>query len=307
MDIRRVAAYAAIYLLWGGAYVAIRRLVEVLPPFFAAGLRYGLAALFLLPVLLLFARPAITRRQAFNGAWSGITLLVFGYSVVFWTEQRLPSWLVAVLMSTTFLWTYLGESLVLRSYRFRLRMLPLLLLGIAAMPLVAGGRGADGRAISVMPAIATLLCAMCWSCGSLAVKAIDMPHSPVQTAAIQMGVSSIILLIFSWFLGEWRRMPSLGQTAWWQPAVAMAFLVIGSSVLGFVAYHWLMAHEPASRVATSAYVNPLVAMLVGIVAMHEHNTALQLAGAAAVLASIVLIWHSQFAREPLRAVAGAES
>jgi len=74
-------------------------------------------------------------------------------------------------------------------------------------------------------------------------------------------------------------------------------------VLGFVAYHWLMAHEPASRVATSAYVNPLVAMFVGIVAMHERNSALQLAGAAAVLASIVLIWSVRFAWEPVWAVA----
>jgi drug/metabolite transporter (DMT)-like permease len=303
MDIRRIAAYAAIYLLWGGAYVAIRLLVEVIPPFFAAGLRYGLAALFLVPALLLSAMPAMTRRQAWNGAWSGITLLVPGYSVVFWTEQRLPSWLVAVLMSTTFLWTYLGESLVLRSYRFQLRMMPLLLLGVAAMPLVAGGGGPDGRAISIVPAIATLLCAMCWSCGSLAVKTIDLPRSPVQTATIQLGVSGIVLLAFSWFLGEWRKVPSLARAAWLQPSLAMGFLVIGSSVLGFVAYHWLMAHEPASRVATSAYVNPLVAMFVGIVAMHERNSALQLAGAAAVLASIVLIWSVRFAWEPVWAVA----
>lgn len=292
MDIRRISAYAAIYLLWGGAYLAVRILVQACPPFFAAGLRYCLAALCLVPVVLAQGPGAPTWRQALNAMWTGAMMLAAGYGVVFWAERRLPSWLVAVLVSTTFLWTYLGECFVLRRFRFRAAMLAPLLIGLAGMPLLVGG-DAHRSEVSMLSALAVLLGALCWAAGSLAVKWIDMPASPTQTAGIQLAIAGVLLLGLSAALGEWHNASVLARFFMWQPLVAMAYLVVGASVLAFVAFHWLLAREPAYMVATSAYVNPMVAMILGIAAAHERSTPLQLAGALAVLASVVAVWRMQ--------------
>ena len=292
MGIKRIPAYAAIYLLWGGAYLAVRVLVLILPPFLVAGLRYGLAALLLVPVILMRSDPTPTWRQLSNALWTGATMLTVGYGAVFWAAQRLPSWVVAVLASTTFLWTYLGESLLMRSYRFQGRMLLPLFAGLAGTPLLVGGNS-HRDIISVPAVLAVLLGALSWSAGSLAVKRIDMPRSYIQTAGFQLATSGLLLLCISAGLGEWTRLPPIPQIFAWRPIVAMAYLVIAASVVAFSAFHWLIAREPAYLVATSTYVNPMVAMLLGIVAAHERYSPLQLIGALAVLSSIIMIWYLQ--------------
>jgi drug/metabolite transporter (DMT)-like permease len=290
--VKRVSAYGAIYLLWGGAYLAVRVLVHVLPPFLIAGVRYSLAALFLVPVFLMRGARAPSWRQLVNACWTGVAMLGVGYGVVFWAEKRLPSWMAAVLMSTTFLWTYMGECLVLRSYRFRGRMLAPLLMGLAGMPWLVGGDLHADR-ISIFAVLAVLLGAFCWSAGSLAVKTIDLPRSYLQTTALQLASSGLILLCFSGALGEWARLPAMAQILAWKPVMALAYLVFAASMVGMAAFHWLLAYEPVSLVATSAYVNPMVAMIVGIVVANERCSLSQLTGACAVLASIVAVWYFQ--------------
>jgi drug/metabolite transporter (DMT)-like permease len=292
MSIKRIFAYAAIYLLWGGAYLAVRVLVEVVPSFLAAGARYFLAALCLVPFIFLSRSQTPSLRQSWNAVWTGVLLLVAGYGVVFWAEKRLPSWMVAVLVSTTFLWTYLAECFVLRSFRFRRVMLVPLLAGSAGMPLVAGG-ALQRVGISLFPALAVLLGAFCWSAGSVSVKSIDMPRSTLHTVAIQLASSGILLLSLSAALGEWTEAPATARIIAWRPMTAMVYLVFGASLIGFGAFHWLLKHEPASMVATSSYVNPIVAMVLGMAAAHERSSLLQFAGAVAVLVSIIAVWFFQ--------------
>jgi len=154
-SIKRIPAYAAIYLLWGGAYLAVRVLVREFPPFLVAGLRYCLAAACLVPIILSQRGPAPRRRQVINAVWTGSLMLAAGYGIVFWAEQRLSSWLAAVLVSTSFLWTYLGECFVLRSFRFRPAMLAPLLVGLAGLPLLFEGGGYRGG-VSFLAALAVL-------------------------------------------------------------------------------------------------------------------------------------------------------
>jgi drug/metabolite transporter (DMT)-like permease len=292
MRFRRIPAYAAIYLLWGGAYLAVRVLVLEFPPFLVAGLRYCLAAVCLVPIILLQRAPAPERRQVFNAAWTGALMLSAGYGIVFWAEQRSPSWLVAVLVSTSFLWTYLGECFVLRSYQFRAALLAPILVGLAGVPLLVEGRNHQGG-VSLFAAMGVLAGALCWSAGSLALKRIDLPRRPVQTAGIQLAVAGLLLLCLSGMLGEWTNAPAPAQYLAWQPLVAMAYLVLGASVFALVAFLWLLEREPASMVATSMYVNPMVALLLGILAAHERSSALQLVGAVAVIGSVVAVWRIQ--------------
>ena len=292
MDVKRISAFGAIYLLWGGAYLAIGALVHLLPPFLVAGIRYGLAAVLLVPVILLRNDPAPSWRQLLNTVWTGAAMLAVGYGVVFWAEQRLSSWLVGVLASTTFLWTYLGESLVLRSYKFRGTMLLPLFVGMVGMPLLMGVNSNNDH-VSVLAAVAVLLGAISWAAGSLAVKRVDMPRSYLLTAALQLAAASLLLACLSMVLGEWHRIPAMADIFAWRAILAMAYLVVAASVVAFSAFHWLLARESASLVATSTYINPLVAMVLGIAAAHERSSPMQLVGAVAVLSSIVMVWHMQ--------------
>ncbi len=300
-SVKRIPAYAAIYLLWGGAYLAVRVLVREFPPFLVAGLRYCLAAACLVPIILSQRGPAPNWKQVLNAGWTGVLMLAAGYGIVFWAEQRLSSWLAAVLVSTSFLWTYLGECFVLRSFRFRTAMLAPLLVGLAGLPLLFEGGGYRGG-VSFLAALAVFAGALCWAAGSLALKSIDLPHTPVQTAAIQLAAAGLLLLCLSGARGEWANAPSPAHFLAWQPLLAMAYLVFGASVLAFVAFLWLLEREPASLVATSMYVNPIVAMLLGILAAHEHSSPLQLAGALAVTASVLAVWRMQGSSSEVRAV-----
>jgi drug/metabolite transporter (DMT)-like permease len=301
MGVKRTVAFAAIYLLWGGSYLAIRGVVEVIPPFFAAGVRYTLGGLILASFCVCFgSQPLPNRRQTLNAVASGIALLAFGYGVVFWAETRLTSWVVAVLVSTLFLWTYLGECIVLRLNRLRGKILLPLLLGLCGMPLLLRATLKHGQAKSLVAAIAVLAGACLFATTTLAIKRIEMPRSHVQTAALQLVSSGITLLFVSSLLGELSRLPAARLMFSPRPAFGMAYLVVASSVIAFTAFHWLLMHESASLVATAAYVNPMVAMLLGLLVVHERWSRLQLLGAAVVLVSIVVVWRAQ---RPVRAKA----
>jgi drug/metabolite transporter (DMT)-like permease len=288
MRFQRIAAYAAIYLVWGGSYLAVRVLVHAMPPVLAAGLRYSLAALLLLPVMLWKSSSFPHWKQIMHALWTGALMLGFGYGVVFWAEKRLSSWIAAVLISTTFLWTYLGESLVLRSTRFRLQMLLPMLLGLGGIPLLVGMNFSNTR-ISIPAVVCVLLGSIAWTCGSLAAKRFTMPDSHVQTTFLQLVAGGAILLIVSSFHEKLPTEAILG----WRPLLALAYLVLAGSMLGMVVYHWLLENEPASQVASFAYVNPVVAMFLGILVAREHSSLWQLAGAGTILASIVLLWAMQ--------------
>jgi len=292
MGIRRFTAYAAIYLLWGGAYLAVRVLVQKFPPFSVAGLRYSLAAVSLLPILLLRRVSVPSRQQMFNAAWTGLLLLAAGYGIVFWAEQRLPSWLAAVLVSTSLLWTYIGECLLLRTSRLRLSLLVPFLSGLCGLPLLVDADGQQAG-VSHVAALGVLLSALCWAAGSLAMKRVSLPRSPIQTASIQLAAAGIALLAISASLGEWRRTPPLTEFFIGQPLIAMMYLVVGASTIGYVAFLWLIAHDSASRTTTFTYVNPIVAMVLGVLAAHERISTLQLVGAFAVLSSVVAVWRMQ--------------
>jgi drug/metabolite transporter (DMT)-like permease len=294
MLIKRVSAYAAVYLLWGGSYLAVRLVVQVIPPMLAASIRYILSGLILLLLSLVIKGSTLpSRRQILNSVLSGIAMFAFGYAVVFWAEIHLTSWLVAVLISTTSLWTYLGECLVLRTNCLRARVLIPLIMGMAGMPFLVGATFHRGQMLSAIAAGAVLVAAFVWSAGTLTLKAIELPSSPLQTAGLQLSSSGLLLLAISRALHEGAHLPSIGQMFSYQPLLGMTYLVLGGSVVGFTAFHWLLSHEPASLVSTAAYVNPIVAMMLGIGLVHERCSPMQIVGAATILASVILVWRAQ--------------
>jgi drug/metabolite transporter (DMT)-like permease len=128
---------------------------------------------------------------------------------------------------------------------------------------------------------------------TLVLKRIELPRSYIHTAALQLGSAGLSLICISGLIGELRRMPTAPKMFSTGPVAGMLYLVIASSVLAFTAFHWLLAHDSPTMVATSAYVNPIVAMLLGIFVIHESWSATQLLGALVILGSIAVIWAAQ--------------
>ncbi len=292
MQIKRIGAFAAVYLLWGGSYLAIRLVVKAIPPMLAASARYTLSGLILLAISICILRKPFARaRQIAHCFLAGLLMVVVGYAVVFWSATRLSSWIVAVLVSTSFLWTYIGECFVLRTERMRAAVLVPLLAGLAGIPFLSSAGMRYGRSTSMIAVVSVLAATTAWSAGALALKKIRLPACHLQTAGFQLAFAGIVLAGISCSLGEWRRLDPARWIFDVKPILGMAYLVCGGSVIAFSAFHWLMQRESPHLVATFAYVNPVVAMMLGIGVAHERCSWMQLAVAAIILISVVLVWH----------------
>lgn len=293
-QIKRVTAFAAIYVLWGGSFLAIHLVVSSIPPMFAASVRYSLSGLILIAISVGIRHQHFADfRQIINCCVVGLAMIVAGYSVVFWSSTRLPSWMVAVLVSTSFLWTYLGECLVLRSQRARPAVIILLLVGLAGIPFLSGLDLRQLPLSSIRAMAGILASSLIWSAGTLALKRVQLPACPLQAAGWQLGFAGIVLAAVSFKLGEWGGLTGFNFSASAKPIFGMAYLVLGGSVTAFSAYHWLMRHESPTLVATFSYVNPIIAMLLGIGFAHEHCSLTQLVATSTILASVLLVWRIQ--------------
>jgi drug/metabolite transporter (DMT)-like permease len=291
---KRMIAFAAIYLLWGGSYLAIRSVVSVIPPTFAASLRYSLGGAILLAISFLIRKRSFAGiREVANCCLVGLVMIVAGYALVFWSSTRLQSWIVAVLFSTSVLWTYLGECFVLGSQRPRAAVLVPLLAGLAAVP-VLSVRNLHGNGLhSFAAAAGILVSSFAWSVGTLALKRLRLPECSFQSAGLQLASAGFALAVISWGLGDWKHLVLHQVVASAKPIFGMTYLVLCGSVVAFSAYHWLMHRESPTLVATFAYVNPMVAMMLGIGIAHEHYSGAQLIAAAAILASVIQVWRAQ--------------
>jgi drug/metabolite transporter (DMT)-like permease len=291
---KRIVAFAAIYLLWGGSYFAIRSVVSVLPPMFAASLRYCLGGAILLAISFVVRERSIAGvREAANCCLVGLVMIVAGYALIYWSSSRLQSWIVAVLVSTSSLWTYMGECFVLGSQRPRAAVLIPLLAGLAGIPVLCVRNWHGSGLNSFAPAAGILVSSVAWSVGTLALKRLRLPGCLFQSAGLQLGSAGLTLAAISWGLGDWRHLALHRFVESVKPILGMTYLVLCGSVVAFSAYHWLMRRESPTRVATFAYVNPIAAMILGIGVAHEQFSGAQMIAAVAILASVIQVWRAQ--------------
>lgn len=282
---KRLLAYAAIYILWGGSFLAIRELVSVAPPFFSAGARLLSAGLILYGLGRAQRAPSPTLRQWLNTALLGLVMFTGNYACLFWSSKSLPSGLAAVLTSMIPVWILLEEWLILRSGDISSRSWLGIVLGIAGATMIALPSGIEGSNLT-KPALILLLGTLCWSSGTVWTLRLDLPRNITINAGLQMAWGGFLLLVLSAASGESSRVMSLAQRWNWQASVSLAYLAVAASVLGFTSYVWLLGREPAARAASYAYVNPVVALALGYGLGHERPTAPQYFGTALVLAGV---------------------
>jgi drug/metabolite transporter (DMT)-like permease len=285
-------AFATIYLVWGSTFLAIRVGVHEVPPFLLAALRFVVAGLVLFLWMLAHGEPSPNRRQWASVFLIALLIFVLDYGLLFWAEQRVPSGIAAVMMATIPVFMALSEILFLRTQQLTLRLSFALLVGIAGVAVLTspslGQLGeVGGAAIDKRGAIALIFASMSWSVASALTRKLPLPDSKVMSSGAQMLAGGLLLAITSAGLGEFHDFnPSaISAYAW----LALLYLIVAGSILGFTAYVWLIHHQSPTRVGTYAYVNPVVAVILGYLLGGEALGLRVVLGAFFVLMSVIVI------------------
>jgi len=287
LDIRVLAAFLAIYVLWGTSFLAIRIAVFEVPPLFAAGVRFFVAGAVLYAFLRLRGRPRPTAWQWRSLAILALLMFVAEYGALFWAEKYVPSGIASVLEATLPLITMVLETWVFRRHRFHWPILAAVLLGFGGVSVLLVHNGENS--FGVFPCVAILAGATAWSLGAVLNRSLDLPESRPLTSGGAMLLGGAILLVLSAAFGELHPFPRVSLRA----ALALLYLIVCGSLLGFTAFVWLLARMPATRVASHAYVNPVVAVALGYFVAGEAISARTLVGTALVLASVILILRKE--------------
>jgi len=283
LDPRELLAFAAIYLLWGATFLAIRIAVVEIPPFFTAGVRFLTAGALLYAFMRLRGQPAPASAEWRGIAITALLLFVATYGALFWAEQYVPSGLTSVIEASLPLVTIALEVFVFRQQPFRWRMLASVALGFGGIAWLL--LRPDAESFAVLPCLVILAGGVAWSLGAVLTRSMPRPASPPLTAGAQMMLGGAVLLALSIGSGELHSTPHVSLRA----ALALVYLIVGGSWLGFTAYIWLLARMPVTRVASHAYVNPLVAVLLGYLVAGEELTPRMLLASSLVVASVFLL------------------
>ena len=279
-------AFLIIYVVWGSTFLAIRVAVETVPPLLAAGIRFFIAGAVLLAYVRLGGVTMPSRLEWRNLIISATLMFLASYSGLFWAEKIIPSGVASVLVATIPVWTALCE-IALKRDRFRWALAVALLLGLGGVGILALGRGSSR--IPLFPCLAILGAEIAWSVGSVFCKVAKLPQSKPLTAGAQMFAGGIMLLACSALAGEMNPWPQISMRA----AGAILYLIVAGSLIAFTAYIWLLDQMPATTVASYAYVNPIIALMIGHWLGQEMLNRRILFGSGLVLGSVVLILRSK--------------
>ena len=300
MRFRIAVAMLAIYLVWGSTYLAIRFAVETIPPFIMAGTRYLLPGLLLMVWRRFSGDPPPTRRQWLAGAIVGLFLLLGGNGLVSWAEQRVESGIAALIVGMVPIWMVIFDA-VLTRIRPRWQVIVGLLTGFGGIIFLIGPESLFGQnpRYDLLGIGILVLAAFLWAIGSIYSRDADLPRSPLLGTSIEMLAGSAGLYIASLVTGEWKTFIVAAVSQ--QSLLGLLYLILLGTLVGFVAYTWLLRNAPISLVSTYAYVNPLVAILLGNLLVQEPLNWQVALAAAIIIGSVVLI--NSFRRKPVSAPA----
>ena len=285
---KTLLAFAIIYFVWGSTFLAIRVGVHEVPPLLFAAMRFGTAGLVLFVWTIATGEPFPRSRQ-----WLSLCILAFliflcDYGLLFWAEQRVPSGIAAVMLATIPTFMALSEIIFLRTQRLTLRLAIALLIGIGGVAvLMSNSLKLGGAPIDPKGALALLGASLTWSIASALPRKLLLPESKVMSSGAQMLAGGVMLVAAAGSLGEFSKfeVTSVSRTVW----LALIYLIVAGSIIGFTAYVWLLHHESPTRVGTYAYVNPVVAVVIGYFFGGEALDLRTIIGTAFVLVSVLVI------------------
>jgi drug/metabolite transporter (DMT)-like permease len=285
---KTLLAFAIIYFVWGSTFLAIRIGVRELPPLLFAAMRFLVSGIVLYLWMIAHGERSPTRRQWLSAFLLAFLIFVIDYGLLFWAEERVPSGLAAVMMATIPVFTTLAEVMFLHTQRLTLRLILALLIGIGGVGvLMSRSFNLGGQPIPTTGAVALIVGSLSWSIASVLNRKLPLPSSKVMSSGSQMLAGGILLMIAAAAFGEFRGFqPAAVSIGAW---LSLLYLIVAGSIIGFTAYVWLLHHESPTKVGTYAYVNPVVAVILGYFLAGEALGLRTVLGTLFVLISVVVI------------------
>jgi len=279
-------AFAIIYVVWGSTYLAIRVGVHEFPPFLMAGLRFTTAGVFMFIGMGVTGTSFPTLREWGGATVLGTLMFLIDYACLFWAEQRVPSGIAAVILAMIPVCITLLEIIFLRTQRLTFTLSLALLIGIIGVSVLMNPSGSLGEAALDRRGAVALLVSCCgWSIGTIVSKRVTLPASKAMSAAAQMLSGGVQLLLLAAIAGEFASFHAhnISGKAWF----SLVYLIVAGSIVAFTAYVWLLHYESPTKVGTYAYVNPVVAVILGGLLGGEVIGKRTVLGTSLILASVI--------------------
>jgi len=285
-----IAAFAAIYIIWGSTYLGIKLAIETIPPLIMGGTRFLLAGIILLGWSFSKGEKLPSPSSLLPIALSGVLMLFLGNGAVAWVERFIPSGLAAIIVATVPLWLVLLDKRQWKFYFTNRQIIIGLLVGFAGVILLFSGKTAGDLFTDRMKFISLLVLGggtIAWTIGTLYSKYRKMEGSTTMKVGIQMIAASLLFYPLALATGEHHGFEVSNITT--QSILALLYLVLVGSVVAYLAYMWLLSVKPASLVGTYAYVNPVVAVFLGWLVAGEQVSGMQAIGLGIIIAGLVIV------------------
>jgi drug/metabolite transporter (DMT)-like permease len=285
---KTLLAFAIIYFVWGSTYLAIRVGVHEVPPLLLAAIRFLIAGLVLYGWMMARGERGPSGRQWLSVLLLALLVFVVDYGLLFWAEQRVPSGVAAVIMATIPAFMAVAEIVLLRTLKLTVGLAAALAIGLAGVAvLVSRSLNLGGAPVDRAGAAALIVGAICWAVASALTRMLPLPPSKAMSSGAQMLAGGAMLAVTAAACGEFHGFhPQAVSGAAW---MALIYLIVAGSIVGYTAYLWLIHHQSPTRVGTYAYVNPVVAVLLGYFWGGEALGVRTLLGTGFVLVSVVMI------------------
>ena len=285
-----ILAFLSLYLIWGSTYLAIRFMVDTIPPFIGAGVRFSIAGTAMMGWAAWKGLPLPPRRQWGGPALFGVLLLAGTNGCVSWASQFVPSSVIALLQATVPLWFVLLDAAWTHQEKNGLKEFAVVLLGLGGVAFLVFSRGEESLSLAFHPqGLAVALSGpFLWAFGSLLTRKLPSPPSNVQSSGIAMAAGGIILLTMSLLFGEWQAFDLPSVTG--KSLLSLAYLIVFGSFIAFSSYNWLIRIKSPTLVGTYTFVNPLVALLLGRLLAGEALSPQAILGGLVIVSSVTLLW-----------------
>lgn len=283
---RLFTAFAAVYLIWGSSYLAIIWALQAFPPFMLGAARFITAGAMLFSIAAIRGGAGFSRRQLLNASVVGALLPFAGNGALIWAQQRIPSGIAALIVATVPLWMVAIQTAV-EHVRPGRQIWTGVSLGILGLGILVSAGGGVGGAVHLPSAL--ILCAgsVAWAAGSIYSRSADLPESGLSSAALTMLAAGVFFSGASLATGEHRSFDAAQLSL--RPLAGLAYLAIFGSVIAYSSYIWLLQVSTPARVATYAYVNPVIAVTLGWLFANEVISLRTMTAAVVILVAVILI------------------
>ena len=282
-----LAAFVAVYFVWGTTYLAIKYAIETIPPFLMMGMRSLLAGIVLYTWGRLRGDANVVRKELPSLILIGALFFLIGHGMLAWAQQTVPSGVAALLISSEPIIITFFEPLFTKEGRVGKRTVLGMLIGVSGIAILVLPQGLDFENANLLGSFGILIGASSWASGAIYSRVAKLPRSPLITGGLQLVFGGVLLILMSFLLGEWSdfNFSEVVSRSW----LGLTYLVVFGSIITFSAYTWLLTVTSATRISTHTFINPVVAVLVGWAFGGEALTKGMLVAAVLIFISVYLV------------------